>query len=1421
MGVSRRRGGVLLAISCLITVMGIGLLVPTVGATPSESLSVTNTTAFSSPEPPAAPTDNEQVVRLPTGGKVSLHTQTGTAQSPPQSASITQVRINNQTYLLPATKTIEEYDRDLFALGTVKTAAERGYWPVIVHTTVPPERLTAAGLENVSPIPTTDAVSAQLPTTTAAKGTLTSLLAAGEITRIEYDQGVRPTETSPRSQSPPASATGATSPINLPPATNLESAEETDPIRVAVVDSGIDTTHPDLRGQVVDRVDLTASQPRSPSNTTDSTTGSTNASAGPRDTDGHGTMVAGVLAGTGTASDGRYRGVAPGVDLIDVRVFRQQGTSRATTVAEGVEYAVREADADIIVMSLEYVGSDSSVIAKSVQWATARDVVVVASAGNRGTGRSITTPGVTPGAITVGASRGDQVASYSSRGPTPAGALKPELLAPGARHVPTLDGGYAYRGGTSIAAPQVAGVAARMLAATPTLSPQAIEHRLVSTARPLPEAHAYAQGGGVIVPERALDPTIVVDGSITDAGLLTTNTTRTRELTVSNHGNRTRTLSFRSPVTNIDTGTDANTTVTLNRSQVRMAPDTQANITVRIHPGRGVSPQAVTGAHSGFIKYTVNRQPRTAVVSFLRGGEITVQKQPLSPTGSTDGDDILAITNTGSHDELLTIENGTAQFVAGGGEYLLWSIGTDAPTGTTVVSAARFRATRSQTVTLNERTTVPVGIDATPLRAAYGPLANLSVTVSASVPEGDGTAQLSRSALDTDSRAVRATPGVDLDVATTYQLATRNGQDRLDARDVFVLGHRSWGVAGPSVETVRPRDVVTTTDRVHRSAIDEQIEAQDRFVISGVWNQQPLRWFGLGTRETQRIHYYPAPPRASYTRGLRSDAWALPPMATDASRTAMRRPFVATVSDIDLNTDTGVAAVDVRPFTGSDGNAYRPRADRPHIIQFDTRGGPITYDRSGARTQIRGPIPVNGTVQLHVSGHNPTARLGTRTQTHLRIDAERPAVRPGLQRLRIPAADSTNAVAPGRIQTYLDLARPNAVINATVWYRVDHDMPIQTVDGTPAQHPNASRQSDTVSIVPPWENATGWQQAPVGGAIDGIRSTLSVPPTAGRGTVSVAATVQTSDSRLRTMTTDAIHVRPAPNTSTRLVTGRVTAADAAETTANDTIMATPVAPETGDRAGKSVTHRVRPDQSYDLDLSRDRTYDIAYIRGDPRTINQATTDRPLIYALQRATIAETHLRLDETIPTGQRLMLRVMDERQQPVENAQVTIEHRRHNATIDIQGTPSADGRVRANASVDGIRLAGNLTVTVAPPEADAYTGDTVTRQLQLTGPVDTTATETIVLNTTPPTATLTASRERMLTGTRVTLDASDSQVPAGAAAYRWDLTDNGTVDQVTDTPHLRYIPSTGVHTPRVTVVDQANKTATAQAQIRVIAPD
>jgi serine protease AprX len=297
-------------------------------------------------------------------------------------------------------------------------------------------------------------------------------------------------------------------------------------VGVAIVDSGV-YPHPDLAGRIVASIDFTTESPTVSSTSTG-------------DPGGHGTHVAGLVAGNGAVSSGAYTGVAPRANIVNVRVIDANGASNVSTILRGLQWVLANRNAyNIKVVNLS-LGATPTGSYKSDLMATAAEVLnfagvtVVVSAGNTGPyAGTVTTPATDPYVITVGAldDNGtsllldDLMATFSSRGRTVFDNLsKPDLVAPGRRMVSLRSPGsaldtqfsdrqvtatgaltpeYYQLSGTSMAAPIVAGVVALMLERNPTLSPSQVKKRLKSTATSLGFGTTFDRGAGLVNAYRA------------------------------------------------------------------------------------------------------------------------------------------------------------------------------------------------------------------------------------------------------------------------------------------------------------------------------------------------------------------------------------------------------------------------------------------------------------------------------------------------------------------------------------------------------------------------------------------------------------------------------------------------------------------------------------------------------------------------------------------------------------------------------------------------------------------------------------------------------------------------------------------------------------------------------------------------------
>jgi serine protease AprX len=259
-------------------------------------------------------------------------------------------------------------------------------------------------------------------------------------------------------------------------------------MKIAILDTGIDPHHPDVAGRIAATATFVGSVYY--------------------DDNGHGTHVASTAAGNGAASGGLYVGVAPEADLYIAKVLAADGSGMMSDVMAGIEWAVDQG-AHVAGLSLGSNGpcDGTDALSATCDAAVERGVVICVAAGNSGPARSsVGSPGCARQVITVGASDdGDQVASFSSRGPTSDGRVKPDICFPGvgivaARAAGTamgqvVDEHYTSASGTSMATPHAVGAVALLLQANPSLTPREVKELLMRTARNI-GYEANAQGAG-------------------------------------------------------------------------------------------------------------------------------------------------------------------------------------------------------------------------------------------------------------------------------------------------------------------------------------------------------------------------------------------------------------------------------------------------------------------------------------------------------------------------------------------------------------------------------------------------------------------------------------------------------------------------------------------------------------------------------------------------------------------------------------------------------------------------------------------------------------------------------------------------------------------------------------------------------------
>ena len=230
-------------------------------------------------------------------------------------------------------------------------------------------------------------------------------------------------------------------------------------IVVAVLDTGI-SMHPDFGKRMIAFKDIVGNRRL------------------PYDDSGHGTHVAGILAGNGFLSGGLYSGIAPRAKLVVVKVLDANGDGGIDDVATGINWVLQNREKYQIRIVNISVGTKPDVpknssekLVRMVEKLWDAGMVVVASAGNYGPKeRSIAIPGTCKKIITVGAMSGKEQLASSSRGPTEECVVKPDIFAPGSKIMSCQGKWYATKSGTSMATPIVSGAIALLLSKYPMMS---------------------------------------------------------------------------------------------------------------------------------------------------------------------------------------------------------------------------------------------------------------------------------------------------------------------------------------------------------------------------------------------------------------------------------------------------------------------------------------------------------------------------------------------------------------------------------------------------------------------------------------------------------------------------------------------------------------------------------------------------------------------------------------------------------------------------------------------------------------------------------------------------------------------------------------------------------------------------------------
>ncbi|NVO10675.1 MAG: S8 family serine peptidase [Bacteroidales bacterium] len=361
-------------------------------------------------------------------------------------------------------------------------------------------------------------------------------------------------------------------------------------IVIAIIDTGIDSTHQELKGKVIGGYDFV------------------NNDDNPIDDHGHGTHCAGIAAANGP----NLKGVAPDAKLMAVKVLNSDGSGYNSWIISGIEYALNpdnnpltDDGADVISMSLgSSGGSPDDALSTAVNNSYKNGVLCVVAAGNNGNQYfNVSSPGSAKDALTVGASdKYDNIAGFSSWGPiSQTYTVKPEVVAPGVGiYSSTPNNNYASWDGTSMATPHVAGAAALLLQLNHNYSPEILKSLLVNSARTI-NSNIWAQGNGCINVLKAALLKTTVSPSIISLGLVDNQAdtwSKVDTITLHNLSNISKNYKLE-----IEQSFPSGITSYLSKTQALVSSTDTAKIIFRVSVNKDVPiPEEEIPAYKGFIK---------------------------------------------------------------------------------------------------------------------------------------------------------------------------------------------------------------------------------------------------------------------------------------------------------------------------------------------------------------------------------------------------------------------------------------------------------------------------------------------------------------------------------------------------------------------------------------------------------------------------------------------------------------------------------------------------------------------------------------------------------------------------------------------------------------------------------------------------
>ncbi|MEU1148494.1 S8 family serine peptidase [Streptomyces sp. NPDC005863] len=487
-------------------------------------------------------------------------------------------------------------------------------------------------------------------------------------------------------------------------------------VKIAVLDTGIDATHPDLKDQVVAEKNFSQA-------------------ADAKDRYGHGTHVASIAAGTGAKSGGKFKGVAPGAKLLNGKVLGDDGYGEDSGIIAAMDWAAAEG-ADVVNLSLG--GPDSPGIdpleAQVDKVSAEKGILFAIAAGNDGEPGTIGSPGSADAALTVGAvDDHDKLADFSSQGPRIGdGAIKPDVTAPGVditaaaapgsvieKEVGQNPEGYLTISGTSMATPHVAGAAALLKQQHPDWKQAELKGAL--TGSTAPGAYTpFQQGSGRIAVDRAIEQSVVAEpvsvGFDRQQWPHADDKPATEKVTYRNLGKTAVTLDLTVTATDPKGRPAPAGFFTLGAKKVTVPAGGTASVDLTADTRLGGT---VDGAYSAYVVATGDGQSvRTAaaVEREVESYDLTLKYlgRDGQPTKNFDVS-LLGLTGAGQGVDLSPYDaSGTVKVRVPKGSYVLNSNVVADPAdfskGVDWLAQPKLDVTRNTTVTVDARTAKPVDV---------------------------------------------------------------------------------------------------------------------------------------------------------------------------------------------------------------------------------------------------------------------------------------------------------------------------------------------------------------------------------------------------------------------------------------------------------------------------------------------------------------------------------------------------------------------------------------------------------------------------------------------------------------------------------------------------------------------------------------